>query len=236
MDELTRQRLSANWNAVVREVADASVASGRDPSEVKIIGVSKYVDADCTRALLEAGCTQLGESRPQSLWQKAVSPGLEHGVKWHMIGHLQTNKVRRLLRHRPMIHSVDSQRLLDCIEQESAAQGLTTQVLLEVNISEDPSKTGLHPEAAERLLERLPDSGVEIVGLMAMAGWGTGADEAERQFALTRQLRDQWRQRFQIELAELSMGMSGDFREAIAAGSTMVRIGSRLFEGVIDGD
>jgi pyridoxal phosphate enzyme (YggS family) len=235
MDEPTRQRLTDNWKAAVSEVAEAAVACGRVPSEIKIIGVSKYVDADVTRALFEAGCDQLGESRPQSLWQKAESPGLNHGVQWHMIGHLQTNKVRRLLRYRPIIHSVDSQRLLDCIKQESDAQGITTRILLEVNISGDPTKTGLSPEAVEALLERLPDSGVEVVGLMAMAGWGTAAEQAERQFVLTRQLRDRWQQKYQIELGELSMGMSGDFREAIAAGSTMVRIGSRLFEGVTDG-
>ena len=236
MDELTRRRLTENWEAAVSEVADAALACGREPSEVKIIGVSKYVDAQCTRALFEAGCDQLGESRPQSLWQKAESPGLDHGVQWHMIGHLQTNKVRRLLRCRPIVHSVDSRRLLDCLKQESDAQGITTRILLEVNISGDPAKTGMAPEVAEELLERLPDSGVEIIGLMAMAGWGTAAEQAERQFTLTRQLRDRWQQKYQIKLAELSMGMSGDYREAIAAGSTMVRIGSRLFEGVTDGD
>ena len=236
MDEMIRQRLTANWNAAVREVAGAAEAADRQPSTVRIVGVSKYVDVDTTRTLVEAGCHDLGESRPQSLWQKAESPGLDHGVQWHMIGHLQTNKVRRLLRHQPIIHSVDSDRLLDAIAKESVAQGLTTQVLLEVNISGDPSKTGLAPEAAEQLLERFPLSGVEVIGLMAMAGWGTRAEEARRQFELTRQLRDQWQQRFQMALTELSMGMSGDFREAIAAGSTMVRIGSRLFEGVIGGD
>jgi pyridoxal phosphate enzyme (YggS family) len=191
---------------------------------------------NCTRALFEVGCTELGESRPQALWQKAESPGLGNGINWHLIGHLQTNKVRRLLRHHPIIHSVDSPRLLECVADESDAQGLTTRILLEVNISGDESKTGLEPDAAEDLLKQLPRSGVDVIGLMAMAGWGTDAGEARRQFDLARRLRDDWRQRHRLDLCELSLGMSGDYREAIAAGSTMVRIGTRLFEGILKGD
>ena len=117
-DDQIRQRLSENWRAVKQEIADAAMACGRRADEVKVIGVSKYVDTACTAALLAAGCHDLGESRPQSLWQKAESPELSSGVQWHLIGHLQTNKVRRLLRYRPIIHSVDSQRLLDCIAAE----------------------------------------------------------------------------------------------------------------------
>jgi pyridoxal phosphate enzyme (YggS family) len=236
MDDQVRQRLAGNWRAAEAEVAEAAAACRRSPSEITIVGVTKYVDADHTRAVVDAGCTHLGESRPQSLWQKAESPGLQVDVTWHLIGHLQTNKVRRLLRHGPIIHSVDSQRLLQRIADESADRDLTTRVLLEVNISGDEAKTGFAPREAEALLEQLPQSGIELLGLMAMAGWGTDRDEARRQFEATRELRDQWSQRYQLELPELSMGMSGDFREAIAAGSTIVRIGSRLFEGIELGD
>ena len=155
IDDQIRRRLADNWNAVQHEVAEAAIACGRQPSEVTIVGVSKYVDADCTRALVDAGCVDLGESRPQSIWQKADALGLPGIVTWHMIGHLQTNKVRRVLRYRPVIHSVDSQRLLDCIATESIAQGVTTRVLLEVNISGDESKTGLPPDSLEALLADL---------------------------------------------------------------------------------
>lgn len=236
MDDQVRRRLAENWRAVEAEVAEAVEVCRRRPSEITLVGVTKYVDADHTRALVDAGCTHLGESRPQSLWQKAESPLLQVDVTWHLIGHLQTNKVRRLLRHRPIIHSVDSERLLRAIADESAARELTTRVLLEINISGDEAKTGLSPIEAEALLEQLPKAGIELVGLMAMAGWGTGRDEARRQFDATRELRDQWSQRYHLDLPELSMGMSGDFREAIAAGSTIVRIGSRLFEGIDLGD
>lgn len=232
IDDRIRTQIATNWQAVKDEVARAASECGRAPDDISIVGVSKYVAADCTLALVDAGCTRLGESRPQSLWQKAESPGNWTGVQWHLIGHLQTNKIRRLIKYQPIIHSVDSRRLLECIANESIAQKLTTSVLLEVNISGDPSKTGLSPDAALSLLEHRPSSGVNVIGLMAMAGWGTDADESRRQFELMRQLRDDWQHRLPFDLSELSMGMSGDYREAIASGATIVRIGSRLFEGV----
>ncbi len=150
MDELTRQRLSANWNASCGKLPmrlwPAVVIRQRSRSLASPSTSTRTARGRCWKpdALSWA---RVDRNR---FGRKPSSPGLDHGVKWHMIGHLQTNKVRRLLRHQPIIHSVDSQRLLDCIVQESVAQGLTTQVLLEVNISGDPSKTGLTPEAAEQ--------------------------------------------------------------------------------------
>lgn len=232
-EDQIRQRVTDNWRAVQQEITEAALACGRRAEEVKVIGVSKYVDAACTAALVQAGCHDLGESRPQSLWQKAELPELSDGIRWHLIGHLQTNKVRRLLRHRPLIHSIDSPRLLKCVASESVLQHLVTSVLLEVNISGEAAKTGLSPDQAEAILQRSLPPGVELIGLMAMAGWGTDPVAAKQQFDSLRQLRDRWQQRFGVSLPELSMGMSGDYREAIAAGATMVRIGSRLFEGVL---
>lgn len=247
--------IAENWKRVTDEVARAAVAAGRDPSEIQIIGVSKYVDAETTAALADAGCRQLGENRPQQLWDKAESPSLAGRVRWHLIGHLQTNKVRRTLRYRPLIHSVDSERLLRAIDHEAVAGGFVADVLIEANVSGDAAKTGLAASAVEELLEkclawraerdassageRVPPAGestspggVNLRGLMAMAGWGTAGDDARRQFARTRGLRDRLRSTLGVELPELSMGMSGDFAEAIAEGATMVRIGSRLFDGV----
>ena len=233
-----RDRILANWNAVLGEVADAATSSGRSIDDVKIIGVSKYVDAETTAALVEAGCHDLGENRPQVLWDKAESGLIDDSVRWHVIGHLQRNKVRRTLRFSPMVHSVDSSRLLESIADESVAQDRTTKVMLEANISGDDSKTGMNVDELKRLLQDPLPSGIEVVGLMAMAGWGTQPDQARRQFAEVRALRDELAEqlagRNEIQLSELSMGMSGDFAAAIAEGSTMVRIGSRLFEGVMD--
>lgn len=149
-----------------------------------------------------------------------------------MIGHLQRNKIRRTLRCDPVVHSVDSQRVLEAIADEAVLRDYQADVLLEVNISGDQAKTGFAPEGLGRVLANLPSSGVRVLGLMAMAGWGTDPDDARRQFAKTRQLRDELASVTGCELPELSMGMSGDFVAAIAEGATMVRIGSRLFEGV----
>ncbi len=231
-DSDTANRIADNWRTVCRQVLEAEAAAGRVPSSTKIVGVSKYVDVTQTRMLVEAGCRILGESRPQSLWTKAESGQIPDDVQWHLIGHLQRNKVRRLLKHPVLIESIDSRRVLEAVAEESMLQRQITRVMLEVNISGDQNKTGLSPEEIPSILQTLPTEGVEVLGLMAMAGWGTDPKEARKQFALARRLRDELREKFGLPLPELSMGMSGDFPEAIAEGATMVRIGSRLFEGV----
>ncbi|KAA5545515.1 YggS family pyridoxal phosphate-dependent enzyme [Roseiconus nitratireducens] len=231
-DNLAFERIRSNWQHVVREVTDAARQSGRDPGSVRIIGVSKYVGVEQTAMLVQAGCHDLAESRPQALWQKADALPQKPPIAWHMIGHVQTNKLRRLLRYRPLIHSVDSERLLRAIDRESKREDRVSEVLMEVNISEDPNKTGLSITETRSLLELDDLASVRIVGLMAMAGWGTDAEQAADQFRAVAALRDQIQAESGRQLPELSMGMSGDFREAIAAGATMVRIGSALFEGV----
>ena len=230
-DDSVAARLQDNWKHVCDDVAKAATASGRRPEDIQIIGVSKYVDAKTTAALFSAGCRALGESRPQQLWSKAESLALGDQVRWHLIGHLQRNKIRRTLRWNPVVHSVDSRRLLESIAEEAVLQDHCADVLLEVNISGDEAKTGFAPDQLEPVIADLPRNGVRVRGLMAMAGWGTDPDDARQQFARTRQLRDALAAACGCELTELSMGMSGDFEAAIAEGSTMVRIGSRLFEG-----
>ncbi|MGB7323874.1 MAG: YggS family pyridoxal phosphate-dependent enzyme [Rubripirellula sp.] len=232
MDDDSQNRLNENWNAVLSDVRQAATDAGRDPKSVTVIGVTKYVDADITAMLVDAGCDNLGENRAQVLWQKAEMLSLDNSVQWHVIGHLQRNKTRRTLRHRPVIHSVDSEKLLTTIAQESSAAGITTDVLLEVNASGDEAKTGMTPEQLRVVLGTMPSDSVRVIGIMAMAGWGTDSSTAQSQFSETRELRDSLATEFGLELPHLSMGMSGDYAEAIAEGATMVRIGSRLFEGV----
>ncbi len=232
------RRIADNWQAVLDDVQQAARAAGRDRADIQIVGVTKYVGVEATAALLAAGCHQLGESRPQQLWQKAEAAELGASVHWHLIGHLQTNKVRRTLQYRPTIHSVDSSRLLRAIDTEAAARQIEVPVLLEVNVSGDASKTGLPADVLEPMLaehrrgRESGAAGAQLRGLMAMAGWGSSAPEARRQFAQLRQLRDHLQRQTGIAFPELSMGMSGDFVEAIAEGATLVRIGSRLFAGV----
>ncbi|MCP4941154.1 MAG: YggS family pyridoxal phosphate-dependent enzyme [Planctomycetaceae bacterium] len=233
-EQQTQQRIDQNWQFVQQQVRETALACGRDADSVRIIGVSKYVDETLTRALTTAGCRELGESRPQLLWQKSQAMQDVAPLSWHMIGHLQRNKVRRSLRCKPMIHSIDSERVLSAIAEEAVQQEICINVLLEVNISGDEAKTGFLPDALESVLESSHKSGIEICGLMAMAGWGTDPTAARKQFEKTRELRDRLQLSTGWKLPELSMGMSGDYQAAIRAGSTMVRIGSSLFDGVIE--
>lgn len=229
-----RERIIANWQQVQSDVNDATKLANRDPDSVRVIGVTKYVDAETTAMLLDADCPCLGENRPQVLWQKAESDAfVDKSPQWHLIGHVQRNKIRRVLRHRPMVHSVDSQRVLKALSDESVVAECSTKVLLEVNISGEESKTGMNADQLTELLVADTWPNIEICGLMAMAGWGTSGDIARKQFAQVRELRDELAKRSGNPLAELSMGMSADFTEAIAEGATMVRIGSRLFEGLL---
>jgi PLP dependent protein len=229
------RRIAENLARVRDRVAAAARRSGRLAEAITLVAVTKYVSAEVAAAVVEAGCLDLGESRPQELWAKAAV--LKHPeVRWHMIGHLQRNKIRRTL---PLVHlmqSVDSPRILAALEEEAAAQQLTVPALLEVNVSGDSTKTGLPPEELDRVLEQAATlQHVLIRGLMGMASL-EGDDAAARgDFARLRELRDRVRTTVpahHVSLDELSMGMSGDFEIAIEEGATIVRLGSILFEGV----
>lgn len=220
-------------------MAEACRSAGRNPADVRLVGVTKYVSAASTRMLLDAGCLDLAESRPQSLWAKAAALA-DHASapRWHLIGHLQRNKIRRTLPLLALLHSLDSVRLLEAIEAEAAAAGLVCDALIEVNLADDPGRTGVMEADVAAVLEaaaRAPH--VRVLGLMGMAAVPEGADgggAARRQFARLRGLRDDLAGRLPTPtgLGELSMGMSGDFVEAILEGATLVRVGSVLWEGI----
>jgi PLP dependent protein len=219
--------------AEIREgIARAADRSGRNAADIKLLAVTKYARLEQIRALAAAGCTDLGESRPQQLWERAALLA-DMPVQWHLIGHLQRNKVRRTLPLVAMIHSVDSRRLIAAIDETASQAQLRPAVLLEVNTSGEPAKSGLAPDALAAILAELPAfRHVEVRGLMCMAGLEGGLDAARRDFAALRELRD----RLQAScpegtvLGELSMGMSGDYEAAIEEGATIVRIGSALFD------
>jgi len=214
-------------------MADAGQRSGRRPEEVSLIAVTKYVGVEEIDALLAAGCTELGESRPQQLWTKADQ--LQgRSIHWHMIGHLQRNKARRTLPNVTLLHAGDSLHLLEAVDRLSQEAGRITDVLVEVNVSGDATKHGFAADEVEPLLPKLAElRGLRIRGLMAMAAWGGSLDEARQDFIRLRDLRDKLAASCppEISLSELSMGMSGDFEVAIEEGATMVRIGSALYEG-----
>ncbi|MCL6504127.1 MAG: YggS family pyridoxal phosphate-dependent enzyme [Pirellulales bacterium] len=233
MNSACLERLRGNLARVREQIAAAAARCGRAPASITLVAVTKTVSADVARLLPQTGILDLGESRPQDLWRKAP---LLHDlpVRWHLVGHLQRNKVARTLPLVSLIHSVDSLRLLAAIESAAAIQQSPADVLLEVNVSGQPQKHGFAPDAvAEALQQAATCRWLRLRGLMAMAGTPGDLAAARREFASLRELRDRLREAAGGAcLDELSMGMSGDFEAAIEEGATMVRIGTALFEGI----
>lgn len=229
------ERLRENLRRVTAEIAEACMLAGRDPKSVRLVAVTKYADSDTTGQLVAAGATDLGENRPQTLVEKALALD-QLRVNWHLIGHLQRNKIRKALPHVHLLHSGDSWRLLEAVDAVARELGREIDVLLEVNISGDLAKQGFRPEELPDLvpqLEKLPS--LHVRGLMGMSGLDSSAAGKQREFAQLRQLLEKLRAEFPAARgwSELSMGMSDDFPAAIAEGSTLVRIGSALFRGVL---
>ena len=232
--ETVLARLQENLHSVQQRIADAAAKSGRSQDEVTLVAVTKYVDASVTEAMFRCGQIQLGESRPQVLWDKADALA-GCNVQWHLIGHLQRNKVKRTVPHCHLIQSVDSLRLLRTINSAAEELNLVTNCLLEVNVSREEAKHGFAAAELETVLSAAAELDfIRITGLMAMASLHGDAGKNRLEFAELRELKDRL-QGFtadNIQLRELSMGMSRDFEAAIEEGATLVRIGSVLFEGV----
>ena len=226
--------IADNLASVQERIAAAAEAAGRKPEEIQLVGVTKYVDSATAGALLGAGCIHLGESRPQQLWEKGVAPELA-GASWHMIGHLQRNKVKRTAPLVDLIHSVDSLRLARALHDTATDLERSARILLEVNSSGDKEKHGLKAEDLLALLPQLAElEKLQVCGLMTMAAREGGQQVAAKNFASLRNLRDRAASECppNVQLTHLSMGMSHDFEAAIREGATIVRIGSLLFDGV----
>ena len=217
--------------ASVREaIAAAEAAAGRPAGSVRLLAVSKTFPAEDVAEALACGQTCFGENRVQELASKV--PVLPASVEWHLIGSLQSNKAAKAAALASWIHSVDSEKLVRRISAAAVALGKTVNILLEVNSGED-SKTGFRSaddlRASLEIALGLP--GLSVRGLMTMAPLGSSEPELHRVFASLRDTRDTLAREFGAALPELSMGMSGDFREAIAEGATIVRIGTAIFGG-----
>ena len=229
------EKLKSNVASVRERIAAAAERSGRSANDVTLVAVTKYVDSAVTELLFEAGCHDLGEGRPQVLWEKA-DVIKQAGLRWHLVGHLQRNKVVRTVPTTSLVHSVDSNRLLNSINSVGADLDRPINVLLEANISGDEAKHG-YDEAglADALQYASSLKFVQVSGLMGMAGLGIDESETRSQFGRLRELRDQHADQAasNIDLKELSMGMSGDFEIAIEEGATIVRVGSVLLDGVL---
>ncbi len=225
--------LGARLQAVEQRIEAACRRVGRPRHDVTLIAVTKTIAAATAECLPELGLHELGESRPQELWNKAER--LRAGVRWHLIGHLQRNKIERTLPLVEWIHSVDSLRLLDALEAEAARQQRTVRVLLEVNASHEASKHGFAPNDVPGLAAHLTGlRQVQVHGLMTMAAPEEEPERCRPTFATLRTLRDRLRAELAPphDLKHLSMGMSNDYEIAIEEGATMVRLGTVLFEGI----
>jgi len=199
-------------------VRERIVRAGRDPGDVAIVAVTKGFDPDVCRAALGAGLTMLGENRVQEALAKM---DMVLGAQWHLIGHLQSNKVRHAAGRFALIQSVDSVRLAEQIARTHPTQ----QVLVEVNISREPQKSGAPPEQALDVI-----AGVSgLLDLRGLMGMGPAEGDPSDAFRALKKLHDDAEQRLGAPLPILSMGMSGDFEAALAAGSTMLRLGQVLF-------
>lgn len=227
-----------NIQSVRERVAAAAARSGRAAAEITLVGVTKTVSVIAMREAAGCGLTDLGENRVQEAREKIESfnTAERKSVRWHLIGHLQTNKVKLAVDLFDMIHSVDSFKLASEISRRAATSGRPMQVLVQVNTSGEDSKFGVLPEEALDLVSRMSElPSVEIVGLMTIgsleASVSDNRDDARKSFALLRNIRDEIdRSRIDgVEMKYLSMGMTNDFEIAIEEGSNVVRIGSAIF-------
>ena len=210
-------------------ITAACARAGRRRDEVEIIAVTKTHGAEVVKEAWDAGLAIVGENKVQeAAWKKPASAS---GPSWHLIGHLQSNKVRKALELFDVIHSVDSAKLADRINAVADEIGALPRVLLEVNVSGESSKSGMKPEdvrgALEHIAEHCPRITVE--GLMTMAPFSENPGDARPYFRRLRELRDEMQDALGIALPRLSMGMSGDYEVAVEEGATWIRLGTVLF-------
>lgn len=223
--------IKENIERIRSEIFEAAVRAGRRPEEVTLCAVTKKVDAQKAREVLDAGVQTLGENRVQSLLEKYEVLG--DRPEWHLIGHLQTNKVKYIVDKVSLIHSVDSLHLAEEISRRSAAAEKVSDILIEVNVSGEASKYGIRPSETEQLMEQIASlSNLRVRGLMTIAPVPEKKGANRKYFAQLRELfvDIQSKKYDNSSMDILSMGMSRDYVEAVEEGATIVRIGTALFE------
>lgn len=227
---IERDRLAANLEQVRRRIAQAAKRAGRDPATVKIVAVTKGVPRATVQLAYDLGLRVFGENRVQEALQKFGTDSLPPETELHLIGYLQTNKVRHAVKLFSMIQSVDRLSLVEELKRRTEGQGRRIPVLVQVNVAREPQKHGCDPlEAAEVVHAVLEAPHLELRGLMTIAPLTSCEFEIRRVFAALRTLRDQLEDHFSYPLPELSMGMTNDFEIAVEEGATIVRIGRALF-------
>ena len=226
---MTDTDLRANLVAVQERIAAAARRAGRSPETVLLVAVSKTIDVDRVRSAIEAGVPALGENRVQEAREKIAVLGRSR--PWHLIGHLQTNKVRDAVECFDLIHSVDRLPLAEAISRRATETGRRVDVLVQVNVGEEPQKGGLSPadlRAALAAMAALP--GLRLRGLMAIPPLPKDPEDSRPHYQEMRKLLDGARSwGLGPDFTELSMGMSGDFEVGVEEGATIVRVGTAIF-------
>lgn len=222
--------IAANIAVINERIARAAARAGSDPESIRLMAVSKTVEPERIRMALEAGITLLGENYVQEAREKI--PSIGRATQWHMIGHLQTNKVKYVVNLFDWVHSVDRAELAQELNKRALQNDRRLNVLIEVNVSGEASKSGIAPQQAAglaRLISTLP--GLNLQGLMTMPPYPDNPEDSRPYFVALRNLRDEIRKAAipGISMDELSMGMTDDFEIAIEEGATIVRVGRAIF-------
>ena len=223
--------IAENIAAIRADIEKAAIAAGRDPKQIKLCAATKMNNADAVRQAIAAGVDCCGENRVQELTQK-LSENAYEGAPVHFIGHLQTNKVKQVVGKVDLIQSVDRLKLLQCIQAEAARQGIIQDILLEINIGEEESKSGFGIADILPLVEKMSDfPNIRVKGLMAIPPICENPGDNDKFFLEIRNLSvDITAKKYDNVCVDiLSMGMSGDYADAIRCGSTMIRIGTAIF-------
>ena len=223
--------IAENIARIREEMNRAATAAGRDPKEILLCAATKMNGADNVRQAIAAGVDCCGENRVQELTQK-LSENAYEGAPVHFIGHLQTNKVKMVVGKVDLIQSVDSLRLLEAVNKEAAKQGICQDILLEVNIGNEDSKSGFSTEELPAILEHMVDfSNVRVRGLMAIPPICENSTDNHKFFQemckISVDIKEKKYHNVSVDI--MSMGMSGDYADAIACGSTMIRVGTAIF-------
>lgn len=214
--------------AISADIAEACARAGRNPADVQLLAVTKTHPPDAAEYAARFGLKAVGENRVQEGMEKRARTTAQ--IEWELIGHLQSNKARVAAQHFDRVQSVDREKIVEQLDKAAAELGKTLPILIQVNAGRDPAKFGCELEDAPRLVElALSKKNLRVDGLMTIPPLSADLAVAERTFVTLRELRDRLREQTGAPLRELSMGMSGDFALAIAAGSTVVRIGTALF-------
>lgn len=227
-----REAIETRHRDLSRTIRNVSQDVGRSPEDVTLIAVTKGFGPEAIELARELDLGAVGENRVRNAVEKknSLSERITGELEWHMIGHVQSNKVKHLLGEFELIHSVDRSSLLEELTKRLSRNDLTQRVLMQVNVSGEESKYGADPDESSRLLTEILESDVlSISGLMTMAPYTDDENVLRETFAGCRKLRDRLEDRFDVELPELSMGMTNDYEAAIREGSTMLRIGRGIF-------